>query len=138
LAIVIAITASVLQYFFDNFVEKRLYRITGLLSTYSFTVFCLQGLVGAAFAAGYSSKLTANSSKDGFTFSSDSLHGPANEIIIYFISAGMGIGCGILSGIPCYCINKYKTDDMFHDRVEFKPDDCIFYSTARVNPSLIV
>lgn len=111
-----------------------LYRRTGLLSTYSFTVFCLQSLIGATFAAGYNFKLNSNNSVDGFTFFNNSLQGPVNEIIIYFISAGMGIGCGILSGAPCYRINKYKTDDMFHDRVEFKPDDGINYPKKRVDP----
>jgi hypothetical protein len=76
LAIVIAVTSTVLQYIFDNFVEKRLYNRFGLLSTHSFTVFCLQGLVGAIFAAGYNSKISDSNPSNGFSYVSSTLHGP--------------------------------------------------------------
>lgn len=129
LAVLIAVPAAILQYFFDNVMEKRLCRRFGLLSTHSFTVFCLQGLVGAIFAAGYNTKISASNPSYGFAFAASSLQGPGYEIVIYLISAGFGIACGILSGIPCYFINRYRTDDLFHDRVEFKTDDSIYYET---------
>ena len=42
--------AAIFQYLFDNVLERRVFRRWGVVSTYSFSLFCLQSLIGAIFA----------------------------------------------------------------------------------------
>jgi uncharacterized membrane protein YkvI len=53
------------------------------------------------------------------------------EILIFFVSSGIGLGCGILVGVFIYAINAYKEDELFHDQTVFQPSDGIAYQIAR-------
>ena len=61
--------AAVVQYFCDNFIEKKVYLKWGVVSTYSSTLYCIQGLIAAALAAGFNSR--TKSSSNGIVFPSN-------------------------------------------------------------------
>ena len=67
LALLMGFVAAIAQYFLSNFLEKWIVSKLGRISTYSFTVFCMQGLLGAIFSAGYNSRITSSTS-DGFAY----------------------------------------------------------------------
>jgi len=69
LAIIIGTVSSIIQYFFDNLLEKRIYRKFGVLSTHSFMLFCFQSLIGAFFAEGFNKGIMKNNANNGFTYS---------------------------------------------------------------------
>jgi hypothetical protein len=70
LAILIGTISGMLQYWFDNWLEYALFRRIGLITTNSFSLFCLQSLLGAIFAAAYNSRIT-NITNDGYNFNSN-------------------------------------------------------------------
>lgn len=45
--------AAIVQYFFDNVLEKRVFKAWGVVSTYPFSLYCLQSLLGTIFAFVY-------------------------------------------------------------------------------------
>jgi hypothetical protein len=106
LPLIAGVAAAVAQYFFDNFLERKVHRKWGVVSTYSFSLFCLQSLLAAVFAAAYNSR--ASKTTNGLVF--PSLKGAGQEVIIYLISSGIGAGCGILVGIICFFLNNYRAD----------------------------
>jgi len=55
LAIGVGVSASLVQFFGINFIEKNLYRRFGVITTSSFSTYVLQGFLGFIFAAGYNS-----------------------------------------------------------------------------------
>lgn len=69
LALLMGFVSAITQYFLSKFLEKWIVGKLGRFSTYSFTVFCLQGLLGAIFAAGYNSRISSSTS-DGFFYPS--------------------------------------------------------------------
>jgi hypothetical protein len=107
LAIIVGSISGLFQYLFDNVIERYAYKKWGHFSTYSYTLFCLQGLIGAIFAAGYNTSIT-NQGSNGFVYSSTMNNG-GYEIIIYLISAGFGVGCGLFIGLCCYILNQFDT-----------------------------
>ena len=58
LALIVGIVSGILQQIFDNCLEKLIYKKFGLISTHSFTVYCLQGFIGAVFATAYNGRIT--------------------------------------------------------------------------------
>lgn len=70
LAIIIGTISGMLQYWLDNWLEYAIYRKIGLITTNSFSLFCLQSFLGAIFAASYNGRI-ANITKDGYTFNSN-------------------------------------------------------------------
>lgn len=70
LAIIIGTISGMLQYWFDNWLEYALFRRIGLITTNSFSLFCLQSFLGAIFAAAYNGRIT-NITNDGYTFNSN-------------------------------------------------------------------
>jgi hypothetical protein len=51
--------AGTTQFIYENLIDKQIKKRIRLISTYSFSVFCLQGLNGALFAAGYNKRLSS-------------------------------------------------------------------------------
>lgn len=125
LAVICGTVGAIFQYTLDNGAEKRIYQRFGHLTTYSFSLFGVQGLLGAIFAAGYSNRVS-NSEDNGFVYSIDSNH--ALQFACYFISAGIGLATGAVVGLLSYLVSQYNTpEEMFHDRTEWQPDDGIRY-----------
>lgn len=57
LAVLLGAIAGFMQYIFDNSLEKVIYNKFGIVSTYSFTLFCFQSFIGAIFAAAYNGRI---------------------------------------------------------------------------------
>jgi hypothetical protein len=68
LALIVGVFSGILQYVFDNWLEKIIYQKVGLISTHSFTLFCFQGFVGAIFAAAYNGRVTNVNMTNQFIF----------------------------------------------------------------------
>lgn len=66
--------AAIVQYFFDNVLERRVFKRWGMVSTYSFSLYCLQSLLGAIFAFVYKAKASSDNSSP-FVISDLSLNG---------------------------------------------------------------
>lgn len=77
------------------------------MTTYSFSLFGLQGFVGAIFAAGYNNRVANNNNSNNFSYV-NALTSPGSEFSIYFISAGMGLASGIIIGLFAFCFSNYK------------------------------
>jgi hypothetical protein len=71
LALIAGTIAGILQYIFDNLIESSLFKKFGLITTHSFTLFCLQGFIGAVLAAAYNGRITSLGLTNQFTFSSN-------------------------------------------------------------------
>jgi hypothetical protein len=56
-AIIVGSIAGISQFIFDNYLEKMIYAKLGHISSSSYTLFCLQGFLGAVFAAGYNIRM---------------------------------------------------------------------------------
>jgi hypothetical protein len=69
LGIITGVTGGACQYFFDNYIEKKIYKKWGIVSTYSFSLFCFQSLIGSIFAFIYDWSSHNNGSSD-FIFTS--------------------------------------------------------------------
>jgi hypothetical protein len=53
---------------------------------------------------------------------------PRQEIIAFFISAGIGAGCGFFIGVLCLLVNKSRKEELFYDKTAFIPTDSIAYA----------
>lgn len=67
LGLIAGAIAGLTQYYFDNFIERKLYQRWGVVSSFSFTLHCLQGFLGWVFALAYNARIKDNSA-DGFSF----------------------------------------------------------------------
>lgn len=76
LAMLVGLIASVLQYVFDNYVESKVFRRWGIVSTNSTTLFCLQTLLSAIF-----SFLLTNQT---------------GQIYAFLVSGGIGVAYGVV------------------------------------------
>lgn len=75
LALIVGSLTGILQYMFDNGLEKNIYKKFGIISTNSFTLFCFQGFIGAIFAAAYNGRKANNNYEVNFNFPSLSGYG---------------------------------------------------------------
>lgn len=71
--IVEGIVAALVQFAYTNLIERRMYLRWGPVTTYSFSVYIVQGFISAIFAAGFSKMVADKQKKDvyGFDFLSD-------------------------------------------------------------------
>jgi hypothetical protein len=57
---------------------------------------------------------------------------PGYQLLIAAISAGIGIGFGVISGILIYIISGHKSEDHFADKTYWVNEDGLSYARARV------
>lgn len=134
-ALVAGFTAGVVQTSIHNIIQKRYLKQKSVVSTISWSLFGVQGLIGGVFATGYKNIL--NSNTDGFIFSVLSLNNnPGYQLLIGVISAGIGLGFGILAGLIIYLLSGHTSDDHFADRTYWINDDGISYPQAKEKMSL--
>jgi len=49
---------------------------------------------------------------------------------VYFVSAGIGIGCGFLIGVLCLLVSKNRSYELFYDKTVFLPSDSIAFTPS--------
>jgi hypothetical protein len=126
-------TAGALQSIIQNTIEAPAMRKTSVLSTISWSLFGIQGIVGGVFATGYRKILDYNS--NGFTYAASSINfNPGYELAMAAISAGIGLGFGIIVGLLILLTTGQTTSDHFIDRPHWINDDGISFPKAKPVP----
>lgn len=72
--VICGFVAAIFQYLFDNVLERKVFRRWGVVYTYSFSLFCLQSLIGAIFAFVYKA-VASSSNSSAFVIPDLSLNG---------------------------------------------------------------
>jgi hypothetical protein len=89
----------------------------------------VQGIVGGLFATGYRHILDSNS--NGFNYSQLIDYNPGFEILIAVISAGIGIGFGLIAGALLVATAVHSYRDHFLDRIYWITDDGITFPKSK-------
>ena len=115
----------------QNLVERGAIKKGRLISTVSWSLFGVQGLIGGFFATCWKGDSNINWTN---TFSQTVLQnfGEQNEIYIALISMGMGLGFGILAGILIYCTTLPGRKEYFDDGFYWRNYDGIYTFRTRV------
>ena len=96
-----------------------------VVSTISWSLFGVQGLLGGIFATAY--KKIIESSSAGFTFANVDFNA-GEELLMAVISAGMGLAFGLISGLILLLVSRHKSRDFFVDRTYWIFDDGLAFS----------
>lgn len=86
----------------------------------------MQGLIGGALGSGY--KAIIDGYPNGFSYSTNSTNFyPGYQMLIAVISAGIGLGFGIIAGLIIYPFSGHRSKDHFSDRTYWISDNGISY-----------
>ena len=125
-SIVVGFVGGVIQVLIQNYVEKPNARDGPILSTFSWSLFGIQGFLGGIFATGYRDILNHNT--NGTVFSAASLdYNPGYELLIAIISVGMGLGFGAIAGALISIVSGQTSEGHFEDGEYWLNSDCISY-----------
>lgn len=131
-ALVAGFTAGLVQAFIQNVIERNWLKTKSVVSTISWSLFGVSGLVGAAFAAGYQNILLTWS--NGVTYRAGTLDSnPGYQMLIAVISAGIGLGFGVISAIFVNLFSSQKSNEQFTDRTYWISDDGLTYYKTLTN-----
>ena len=121
-SVICGFTAAVLQPLFELVVEKPLSKRLGLISTYSTIPFAFQSIVGGILMSILTirTRMTVN---DGFAFSSETSSGEIFSMT--FISAGIGLGTGLIIGLVAWVTRPRNMDLELNDREFWAENDYI-------------
>ena len=122
-ALVAGITGGVVQGIIQNLFERRAAKNRTIVSTVSWSLFGIQGLIGAAFASGW--KAVLYSSNHGLTVEQTVLGISDSQYDFYggLISAGIGAASGLVIGLLIYLVNRNGENDFFEDFVYWYSSD---------------
>lgn len=130
-ALVVGFCGGAIQAVIQNIAEKPQSRNNSILSTISWSLFGIQGLLGGVFATGYRDIINHNS--NGITFSAASInYNPGYELLIAVISAGMGLGFGCIAGLLVYAFNGQTSNGHFDDKEYWVNSDGISYPKEQI------
>lgn len=133
-ALVIGVVAALVQVVAMNVVEKRVANEKSIFNTFSFTLFGIQGLIGAIFASIWHAGVRSQSY--GFTYNID---GNSNQVfswIISLISMPMGLLFGAGAGLLVMAVGTHRREDHFEDYTYWLNDDGIRMFRAGYVPSV--
>ena len=105
-------------------------RTKSVVSTVSWTLFGIQGIIGGVFATGYKKIIDSNSNNFMYSDSSKNFN-PGYQLLIAIISAGIGLGFGIIAGVVIYFTSAHRCEDHFTDKVYWQSDNGISYPKAK-------
>lgn len=94
------------------------------LSTVSWALFGVQGIFGAAFAAGWK-KVAVDHWSSSFTGPVLTNYAAQFEIWAALVSAGFGLAFGLIAGIIVYCTNSQEGGQYYEDYYYWKSWDFI-------------
>lgn len=129
-ALVAGFAGGAVQTFIQNIIEKPYLQNGPVLSTISWSLFGIQGIIGGVFATGYKRIIDFNS--NSFAYNAASVdYNPGYQLLIAAISAGIGLGFGLLCGLMIYIISGHKSEDHFSDKPYWISDDGLTYPRAK-------
>lgn len=132
--IVIGVVSATIQVVVMNLIEKRIARSSSIFNTFSFTLFGIQGMVGAVFSAIWSAGTRSN--KYEFTYNIDDNNNQVFNWIISLISLPMGLLFGAAAGALILAVNTHRREDHFDDFTYWVNDDGIRMFQEGVAPDL--
>lgn len=128
-AFVAGAAGGIVQVLIQNFIEKKAARTKFIISTVSWSLFGLQGLIGAGFAAGWKAIYFDN--QNGLTIEPKTLDFTSQfEFYGGLISTGIGAAFGIAAGIIIILVNPQKSKEYFEDAYYWFGNDGIRYNKA--------
>jgi hypothetical protein len=111
-AFVAGITGGIAQSLIQNLIEKRAAQKRWIVSTVSWSLFGIQGLIGAAFASGWKAILFTNT--NGLIIESATLASSSqSEIYGGLISAGIGAAFGAGVGLILFLVSGQEKGEYF-------------------------
>jgi hypothetical protein len=129
-AFVAGLSGGIIQGLIQNLIEKRAARNRWIVSTVSWSLFGIEGLVGAGFAAGW--KAIYFTTQNGMTVEPATLSFTSQfELYGGLISAGIGAGFGILAGFLVILVNDQKSRQYFDDYYYWFANDGIRYDSIK-------
>lgn len=123
--ILIGMTAGTIQVIIMNKVEKNVAREKDISHTFSFTLFGVQGMIGAIFAAPWNA--IVRTWANGFTYDFSGEEHQVFSWVISLISMPMGIIFGVLAGVFIILVSGHTREDHFNDYAYWLEDDGISY-----------
>jgi hypothetical protein len=127
-SIIIGFVGGALQTIIQNLIEKSNSRKSGIVSTVSWSLFGIQGLLGAVAAVVFDDILKRGT-KNGLNYNAQtSDKNPIFLLIMALISAGIGLGTGVVSGIFACCFSSSNFANHFHDKNYWYNSDGIAYN----------
>jgi hypothetical protein len=107
-AMVAGFTAGIVQSLIQNVIEKNYMKSKSVVSTISWSLFGVQGLIGGVFATGYKNIIDNYSNGINYSNSASINYNPGYQLLIAVIAAGIGLGFGILAGIIIYLVSAHR------------------------------
>ena len=101
--IVIGVVAGLVQVIIMNKVEKKVANEKSIFHSFSFTLFGVQGMLGACFAAAWNAGVRSRTQGFDFEFTDNQVF----AWIMSLISAPMGIAFGAIAGAICMCLSTH-------------------------------
>lgn len=127
---VLGSACGIVQSLVQGLIEKKVAMKNRIFNTFSFTLFGVQGLIGSIFAAIF--RRVVEDRNDGISFNFNGMNdqNPGYDIAVALISAALGIGFGLISGLIILAVTKHLKEDHFDDYTYWVPDDGIRYPKA--------
>lgn len=113
-SILCGVAAAIFQPIFQHFLEKKLSKCAGFISTYSWSVFGLQSFLSAIFTVIFCARVNSGTT-DGLIFSQPSIS-IASIIASFFVSIAIGFFTGLFTGLICKLVRPVGCWLVLHDR----------------------
>ena len=115
-SIFFGLVAASWQMLSDYYIEDKIYKKIGMLTTYGCTLYVPHSILCCLVSLGLSKALQDKSTNNiTYTF----LYSIPSGIYVCLVSIGIGFGTGILSGLIMSFINGYQAGDYMHDKTEW-------------------
>lgn len=116
---------GLLQGFIQNIIERSGINNKNIISTVSWSLFGFQGILGGCFAAAWKQVAFNNWQS---TFANGLVlknFGASYEVYAALLSAGIGMGFGLIAGIIIYLTTFQYSNEFFEDGYYWRSSDCI-------------
>lgn len=120
-ALLTGLVAGSVQVVIMNLAEKKVARERSIFHSFSFSLFGVQGMIGAIFAAIWNATVRSNTYGFSYNFK-------VNQVfswVMSLISAPMGFLFGLLAGALCMAVAYHTRNDHFTDFTYWSNDDGI-------------
>lgn len=129
-ALVAGAAGGIIQTLLQNIVERHFINSKVIVSTVSWSLFGIQGIIGAGFAAGWKAILFTNNS--GLTIEPKVLQFTSQfEFYGGLISAGIGLAFGLGVGLLILLVNNQISREYFEDFFYWYSSDGIRYENLK-------